>query len=299
MPLAPLRRVSRCLHRHKCIRWTLWALLIPVLYAIIVVPVFFIYQGESNSHEVYVNRLPIMANMQRLEQRASRTNMTLTQLVANKDPLIEESNDFIDILFRATTADFRNKMLKMQVILTPVGSYSLENSTNMIGHSLSGVAANLNAGDDDIFNVTAHAFLATPVTVVLGNTVVKFPAGQPMESREIQLPFFLAIKANILSIVIRHRYTWRYIKSRPMPLLLGTAILFAMPNIRNSQPGIPSVGVSSDMLGYVWNIMLVTVFTAQIEAVPSMGAVTSFPPLIEPISAVDPPFQSKSQRSPK
>lgn len=38
----------------------------------------------------------------------------------------------------------------------------------------------------------------------------------------------------------------------PNHLSVGTAILFAIPGIRNSQPGIPGVGVKSDMLAYVW-----------------------------------------------
>ncbi|KAJ6563381.1 hypothetical protein DFH09DRAFT_1364159 [Mycena vulgaris] len=44
-----------------------------------------------------------------------------------------------------------------------------------------------------------------------------------------------------------------------LPLIaLSTALLFALPNVRNSQPGIPSVaGTISDMVGFFWNLLLV------------------------------------------
>ncbi|KAJ7446586.1 hypothetical protein FB451DRAFT_788842 [Mycena latifolia] len=44
-----------------------------------------------------------------------------------------------------------------------------------------------------------------------------------------------------------------------LPLIaLSTALLFALPNVRNSQPGIPSTaGTISDMVGFFWNLLLV------------------------------------------
>lgn len=41
---------------------------------------------------------------------------------------------------------------------------------------------------------------------------------------------------------------------------LSTAMLFALPKVRDSQPGIPAVaGTTSDMVGFFWNILLVAV----------------------------------------
>ncbi|KAJ6451777.1 hypothetical protein C8R45DRAFT_1041647 [Mycena sanguinolenta] len=44
-----------------------------------------------------------------------------------------------------------------------------------------------------------------------------------------------------------------------LPLIaVTTALLFALPNVRNSQPGIPTVaGTTSDMVGFFWNLLLV------------------------------------------
>ncbi|KAJ6550052.1 hypothetical protein B0H19DRAFT_1160295 [Mycena capillaripes] len=47
-------------------------------------------------------------------------------------------------------------------------------------------------------------------------------------------------------------------KVEPPLIAISTALLFALPNVRNSQPGIPSVpGTTSDMVGFFWNLLLV------------------------------------------
>ena len=38
---------------------------------------------------------------------------------------------------------------------------------------------------------------------------------------------------------------------------ITTALLFAMPNVRNTQPGIPGIGCTSDIAGFFWNMMIV------------------------------------------
>jgi len=43
-------------------------------------------------------------------------------------------------------------------------------------------------------------------------------------------------------------------------ITLATAMLFALPKVRDSQPGIPPVaGTTSDMVGFFWNILLVAI----------------------------------------
>ncbi|RKP10851.1 hypothetical protein THASP1DRAFT_27390 [Thamnocephalis sphaerospora] len=54
---------------------------------------------------------------------------------------------------------------------------------------------------------------------------------------------------------------------QPANMALGITLLFALPGLRNAQPGIPTVGVASDMLAYVWNILLITVYTVVIIAI--------------------------------
>lgn len=49
-------------------------------------------------------------------------------------------------------------------------------------------------------------------------------------------------------------------KVEPPLIAISTALLFALPNVRNSQPGIPSVaGTTSDMVGFFFNLLLVAI----------------------------------------
>ncbi|KAJ7884510.1 hypothetical protein B0H13DRAFT_2277975 [Mycena leptocephala] len=57
-----------------------------------------------------------------------------------------------------------------------------------------------------------------------------------------------------MSVFFRER------KVEPPLIAISTALLFALPNVRNSQPGIPSVaGTTSDMVGFFWNLLLVAI----------------------------------------
>ncbi|KAJ7246886.1 hypothetical protein B0H12DRAFT_749964 [Mycena haematopus] len=60
-------------------------------------------------------------------------------------------------------------------------------------------------------------------------------------------------------IFIAAMSVWFRERKVELPLIaISTALLFALPNVRNSQPGIPSVaGTTSDMVGFFWNLVLV------------------------------------------
>ncbi|KAF7349618.1 DUF4436 domain-containing protein [Mycena sanguinolenta] len=60
-------------------------------------------------------------------------------------------------------------------------------------------------------------------------------------------------------IFIAAMSVWFRERKVELPLIaISTALLFALPNVRNSQPGIPSVaGTTSDMVGFFWNLLLV------------------------------------------
>ncbi|KAJ7578686.1 hypothetical protein C8J56DRAFT_354346 [Mycena floridula] len=55
---------------------------------------------------------------------------------------------------------------------------------------------------------------------------------------------------------------WVWITGRKVELpivVMSTSILFALPNIRKGQPGIPdTVGIISDLVGFIWNTILVS-----------------------------------------
>ncbi|KAF8149288.1 hypothetical protein K438DRAFT_1988919 [Mycena galopus ATCC 62051] len=60
-------------------------------------------------------------------------------------------------------------------------------------------------------------------------------------------------------IFIAAMSVWFRERKVDLPLIaISTALLFALPNVRNSQPGIPPVaGTTSDMVGFFWNLLLV------------------------------------------
>jgi len=64
-----------------------------------------------------------------------------------------------------------------------------------------------------------------------------------------------------LTIFVAAMSVWFRGKNAELPLVtISAALLFALPNIRNSQPGVPSpVGTTEDMVGFFWNILLVAV----------------------------------------
>lgn len=45
----------------------------------------------------------------------------------------------------------------------------------------------------------------------------------------------------------------------PPIMIIMTALLFALPNIRNSQPGIPSIGCTADVVSFFFNMAIVSI----------------------------------------
>jgi len=72
---------------------------------------------------------------------------------------------------------------------------------------------------------------------------------------------FMVMWCLSLSIFTAAMSVWfREKKVEPPLIAISTALLFALPNIRNSQPGVPPVaGTTSDMVGFFWNLMLVAI----------------------------------------
>lgn len=73
----------------------------------------------------------------------------------------------------------------------------------------------------------------------------------------ILLMWFMSISILNLSydILVQKR------EIEPVLLTLGPAMLFALPGIRDSQPGIPLIGCLSDVLGFFWNIFITATST--------------------------------------
>jgi len=88
---------------------------------------------------------------------------------------------------------------------------------------------------------------------------ISFVVQRSTTTRVFAIIIFLLMWLLSLSIFIAAMSVWFRGKNAELPMVsISTALLFALPNIRNSQPGVPSpVGTTEDMVGFFWNILLV------------------------------------------
>ncbi|KAJ3079559.1 hypothetical protein HK102_003696 [Quaeritorhiza haematococci] len=79
-------------------------------------------------------------------------------------------------------------------------------------------------------------------------------------SISIGVSIFIIIIMWLLSLSLFTLATSIWVRRKKVEATLlgvGTAMLFALPNVRNAQPGIGDVGSIGDVAGYIWNIVLV------------------------------------------
>ncbi|KAL2916761.1 hypothetical protein HK105_203540 [Polyrhizophydium stewartii] len=63
-----------------------------------------------------------------------------------------------------------------------------------------------------------------------------------------------------VTLVLRDR------KVEPPTISVAGSLLFALPALRSSQPGIPSIGTSVDVAGFMWNMLLIAAATTMLVA---------------------------------
>jgi hypothetical protein len=71
---------------------------------------------------------------------------------------------------------------------------------------------------------------------------------------------FIALSMWILSLttfILAFTLCYRQRKVEPPTIAVACALLFALPAIRNIQPGAPTIGVTIDTVGFMWNMILV------------------------------------------
>jgi len=90
---------------------------------------------------------------------------------------------------------------------------------------------------------------------------ITFTIQRSTTTRVFAVIVFLLMWCLSLSIFVAAMSVWFRGKNTELPLVaISTALFFALPNIRNSQPGVPSpVGTTEDMVGFFWNILLVAI----------------------------------------
>ncbi|KAF9928560.1 hypothetical protein FBU30_002298 [Linnemannia zychae] len=76
----------------------------------------------------------------------------------------------------------------------------------------------------------------------------------------ISIMWLLSIVIGIIAIQVirKYRVTDEHV------LTLGIATLFALPALRETQPGIPSIGCAADVLGFYWNMAIIAISSIMI-----------------------------------
>lgn len=90
---------------------------------------------------------------------------------------------------------------------------------------------------------------------------ITFTIKRSAVSKAFAIIIFLVMWFLSLSIFVAAMTVWfREKKVEPPLIAISTALLFALPNVRNSMPGIPTTaGTTSDMVGFFWNLLLVAI----------------------------------------
>ncbi len=68
----------------------------------------------------------------------------------------------------------------------------------------------------------------------------------------------------IVMVILTLQYAVHKRQIEPPILTASVALLFALPALRNVQPGVPPIGCSSDLLGFFWDMTIIAICTVAI-----------------------------------
>ncbi|KAI8597337.1 hypothetical protein EDD21DRAFT_447104 [Dissophora ornata] len=102
--------------------------------------------------------------------------------------------------------------------------------------------------NDDLYKISIEIFTRrSPTTIGFSLFVV-------------MIMWALSITIGIIAIQVirKHRVTDEHV------LTLGITTLFALPALRETQPGIPAIGCAADVLGFYWNMAIIAISSIMI-----------------------------------
>ncbi|KAI9145141.1 hypothetical protein BKA69DRAFT_1053347 [Paraphysoderma sedebokerense] len=91
---------------------------------------------------------------------------------------------------------------------------------------------------------TNPSFVITKFSIIRSNITIGFS-------------LFIVMLNWLLSLIMAFLAIQILIKNRPVPpplIVPGLALLFALPQLRSVQPGVPPIPATSDVVGFFWNI---------------------------------------------
>jgi len=90
--------------------------------------------------------------------------------------------------------------------------------------------------------------------------IVKFTAKRTKVAIGFSVLIFFVMWMLSLIVCLIAFVVWKSGRRTELGLCsVSSGLLFALPRIRDAQPGIPKMGIMMDMVGYVWNVLLVAV----------------------------------------
>ncbi|KXN66992.1 hypothetical protein CONCODRAFT_11031 [Conidiobolus coronatus NRRL 28638] len=176
-----------------------------------------------------------------------------SQLVVKNGTIIKPFRFEVDLV------DGSSKDYPFDEYLTDLGFHAYDNSTNQT------IPLSINANLRTISTTTR--FNPRTLFTELGDKIYYFEVIVYRSKVVFVFCFFISLLTWILTILamILAFDTVVYGRELPPPIMsLGVAILFALPAIRRTQPGIPDIGCAIDYLCFFWCETLVALSTCVI-----------------------------------
>ncbi|KAI7831160.1 hypothetical protein BC939DRAFT_392162, partial [Gamsiella multidivaricata] len=216
-------------------RRVLWCIIVIGSLCAIVIPIFSIYRKEGDNARSVVEVAP----------RG-----------------VSHTGDYIHVVGSVASVDFEDKNFRVHFEFTPHGAL---------------------AGDDGV--------LSAAIVISLFYTTLTFPESQIMRSVDVTMPYmqgatidypfdaykrspttigfslFIVVIMWALSIaigIIAIQVIRKYRVTDEHVLTLGITTLFALPALRETQPGIPAIGCAADVLGFYWNMAIIAISSIMI-----------------------------------
>ncbi|KAI8902606.1 hypothetical protein BC833DRAFT_572656 [Globomyces pollinis-pini] len=127
---------------------------------------------------------------------------------------------------------------------------SLVNASLPIGFSIVGTIQSIRFDADLVDDVVASAMILNIKLFGYRSFTVQF-----FSMFILICMWILSFTIFILSVTLWFRDR----KVEPPTIAITTSLLFALPAVRNTQPGIPNIGCTVDLAGFFWNMFLVMV----------------------------------------
>jgi len=90
--------------------------------------------------------------------------------------------------------------------------------------------------------------------------LIKFTATRTKVAIGFSILIFIVMWLLSLIVCLIAFVVWKSGRRTELGLCtVSSGLLFALPRIRDTQPGIPKMGIMADMVGYIWNVLLVAI----------------------------------------